>query len=138
MKRSKDWLNQAKADLEAANNSLKAGDYAWTCFLAQQTAEKSFKALGEEFGLMMWGHDLVDLLKPLKKIISIPDSIEIHCKTLNLYYISTRYPDAFTSGYPAEKFSENQAKDAITIAKEVLKFATDKLNENRETIEESS
>ena len=59
-------------------------------------------------------------------------------RALNLYYISTRYPDAFTSGYPAEKFSETQAKEAIKMANEVLKFAKDKIEENRKELEETS
>jgi HEPN domain-containing protein len=134
MKRTEDWLNQASADLTAARNILKTDDYAWSCFLAQQVAEKSLKALGEEFTLILWGHDLVELLKELKPQISIPKTIENKCKTLNLYYISTRYPDAFTSGFPAEKFSDAQAKEAIKTASEVLEFAKDKIEENRRTI----
>ena len=86
----------------------------------------------------MWGHDLVDLLKELGRIIPIPNTIEINCKTLNLYYISTRYPDAFTSGYPAEKFSVKQAEDAIKLTKEVFKFASDRINQNRKRTEGSS
>ena len=138
MKRTEDWLNQAKADLSTAKNSLKYEDYAWPCFLAQQVGEKSFKALGEEFNLRLWGHDLVDLIKELRTAITIPISIENDCRALNLYYISTRYPDAFTSGYPAEKFSETQAKEAIKMANEVLKFAKDKIEENRKELEETS
>lgn len=138
MKRTEDWLNQAKADLSAARNSLRANDYAWSCFLAQQVAEKSIKALGEEYNVILWGHDLVELIKELGAVISFPKAMENNCKTLNLYYISTRYPDAFTSGYPAEKFSDKQAKDAIQFASEVLEFAREKIEENRRETKEAS
>lgn len=138
MRRTEDWVNQAKADLSSAKNALKYEDYAWSCFLAQQIGEKSFKALGEEFNLSLWGHDLVDLINEIKIIVSIPKSIEDDCRTLNLYYISTRYPDAFTSGFPAEKFSKTQAEEAIKIASEVLKFAEDRVKENRRTLEKTS
>ena len=138
MKRSMDWLNQAEADIKAAKNSKNSGDYAWSCFLSQQAGEKAVKALGEELNLILWGHDLVDLLKEIKKIISITKKIDDGCKALNIYYISTRYPDAFTSGYPAEKFSESQAEEALKISNEVLSFARSKIEENRTKIEESS
>ncbi len=127
MNRSRDWINQAQADCDAANNSLNAGDYAWACFLAQQAAEKALKSIGEKLNLVIWGHDLVDILKQLKTVITIPTSIELHCKTLNLYYTSTRYPDVFSSGFPAEKFSDAQAREAIKLACEVITFARSKI-----------
>ncbi|TFG22490.1 MAG: HEPN domain-containing protein [Promethearchaeota archaeon] len=128
MNRSIDWLNQAKSDLSAAKNLLKSKDYAWCCFLAQQTGEKSLKAMAEKNNILLWGHDLVDLLKNLKKSIKIPQSIESNCNTLNLYYIATRYPDAFSSGFPSEKFSNSQAQQAIKLAEEVLNFAASEIN----------
>lgn len=138
MKRSQDWLNQANADLRAAKNALNSKDYAWSCFLAQQVAEKSFKAIGEEFDMALWGHDLVDLLKGIKQVLTIPVSIETNIRILNLYYTTTRYPDVFTTGFPAEKFSEVQARDAIKYTTEVLEFARDKIDENRKRIEKTS
>jgi len=35
------WIRQADKDLSGAKNSLKAGDYEWSCFQAQQSAEKA-------------------------------------------------------------------------------------------------
>ena len=43
--RHKDWLRQAKRDLEHARHALKDEDYEWACFAAQQAAEKGVKAL---------------------------------------------------------------------------------------------
>ncbi|MFO8017799.1 MAG: HEPN domain-containing protein [Promethearchaeia archaeon] len=122
MDRSEDWLKQARSNLDAANHLMKAEDFSWSCFLAQQTAEKAIKAIGEHEKIVLWGHDLVDLLDELKKKIDVPKEILNKCKILNLYYISTRYPDAFTSGAPSEKFSEEQAQGAITAAGEILKY----------------
>ncbi|MFX0116712.1 MAG: HEPN domain-containing protein [Candidatus Hodarchaeota archaeon] len=34
----------------------------------------------------------------------------------------SRYPDAFTSGAPADKFSEDQAKQAMEDARHVIEF----------------
>jgi len=68
MDRSEDWLKQAKSNLEASNHLLNAEDFSWTCFLAHQTAEKAFKALGEYKKIPLCGrHDLVDLISELKE-----------------------------------------------------------------------
>ncbi|MEJ2250491.1 MAG: HEPN domain-containing protein [Candidatus Lokiarchaeota archaeon] len=128
MDRSEDWLKQGKTDLKAANHLLQMGDFSWSCFLAQQTAEKCIKALGERKNIVLWGHDLVDLFEELKKKVNIPDQIINTCKTLNLYYISTRDPDAFPSGYPSEKFSKQQAQEAIKLANEVLEYVQNEIS----------
>jgi HEPN domain-containing protein len=39
------WFRQAECDLAAALVSLNGGSYEWTCFQAQQSAEKALKAL---------------------------------------------------------------------------------------------
>jgi HEPN domain-containing protein len=122
MDRSEDWLKQAKSNLEASNHLLNANDFSWTCFLAHQTAEKAIKALGEFEKTALWGHDLVDLLLELEEKIKIPEKIINNCKTLNLYYISTRYPDAFASGAPTDKFSKPQAQEAVKLAGEILNY----------------
>lgn len=54
MRRYKDWLRQAKADLKAAEDSLKAEHYEWACFQAQQSAEKSAKAIAEKREKKIW------------------------------------------------------------------------------------
>ena len=61
----------------------------------------------EASNISVWGHDLQDLLNGLKSTINIPKKVFDVCSVLNLYYISTRYPDVFTSGYPAQKFSKS-------------------------------
>lgn len=122
MDRSSDWLSQAEYDLRAAESLHSTNNYAWSCFLSQQTAEKALKSLLESINLPSWGHDLIDMIESLVEHIAIPSSIQQCCHRLNLYYISTRYPDAFSSGTPAEKFSEVQSQAAITDAKEVLAF----------------
>ena len=38
------WVRQARYDLKAARDSLKAGNFEWACFQAQQGAEKALIA----------------------------------------------------------------------------------------------
>lgn len=57
----------------------------------------------------------------------IPDELVDACARLNLYYIPTRYPDAFSSGSPSEKFTKSQSEKALNDAKEVLDFVKSKV-----------
>lgn len=54
--RYKDWWRQAEADLRYACNALADGDYEWSCFAAQQAAEKAIKALFQKLGMDAWVH----------------------------------------------------------------------------------
>ena len=63
--REEDWLRQAKRDLEHARRALEDGDYEWSCFAAQQAAEKAVKALYQKLGADAWGHSVSMLLSNL-------------------------------------------------------------------------
>jgi HEPN domain-containing protein len=43
MRLSERWLEQAEADLDAAQDSLKSNHFEWSCFQAQQAAKKALK-----------------------------------------------------------------------------------------------
>ncbi|MGV9172321.1 MAG: HEPN domain-containing protein [Promethearchaeia archaeon] len=79
---------------------------------------------------MLWGHDLIDLIKELKEKIRFTNILEENCNVLNLYYISTKYPDASTNGYPSEKSSKSQTERAIRLASEVVEFGESKIFED--------
>jgi HEPN domain-containing protein len=48
--RARDWLRQAEADLRHARHALDDGDHEWSCFAAQQAAEKAAKAAHDAAG----------------------------------------------------------------------------------------
>lgn len=88
---SKKWLEQAKSDLKAAQNSFKTKNFDWACFQAQQAAEKSLKALIlRRQGKLIKTHDLVFLGAE----VDLPDNFKEACKELTLIYIHVRYPTA--------------------------------------------
>ncbi len=122
MERSHDWIKQAEFDFETAETLVQHEKYAWVCFISHQVAEKALNAFLESLNKPGWGHDLTDLIIKLQDSIDIPEELVNACARLNLYYIPTRYPDAFSSGSPSEKFTRSQSNQAIKDAKEVLNY----------------
>jgi len=126
MNRSKDWFEQAQADLKHARNSLEDGDYAWACFAAQQSAEKALKALHMKKNSIAWGHSAYELLETLPEGTK-PDARLIEkAKKLDKYYIPTRYPNAHPSGPAYKYYTREEAEEAIRICEEVISFCVGK------------
>ena len=48
--RSKDWIKQAWRDLDSARAQMEDGFFEWSCFIAQQAAEKAIKAIYQKMG----------------------------------------------------------------------------------------
>lgn len=63
--RSKDWINQANQDLHTAQGLLDQGSFEWSCFVAQQAAEKAVKAVIQKLNAVAWGHSVHELLSIL-------------------------------------------------------------------------
>lgn len=96
--------------------------YEWACFTAQQSAEKVLKGLALNLGITIWGHSLNELLVILNESISIGREIKDMGKLLDIYYIPTRYPNGFSSGKPADYFTEKQAQEAVDAADNIARF----------------
>ncbi len=120
MDRSKDWLQQSKRDLEAAKKLYKEKIYEWTCFLAQQAAEKAVKALCQKYKIECWGHSITIILRHLP--IQFPEELINYARVLDRYYIPTRYPNGFESGAPMDYYTEKDAEEAIRYAQEIIDF----------------
>ncbi|MEM1984836.1 MAG: HEPN domain-containing protein [Candidatus Korarchaeum sp.] len=117
------WLNSAKRTLESAHGDLSGGDYNWACFKAQQAAELAVKALLRGIGSPSYGHSIAKLLMSVEaKGIGVPEEIMQRAKTLDKYYVPTRYPNAWAEGTPHEYYTEPDATDAINCAREVISW----------------
>ena len=117
-----DWFKQAQADLHHSGNALRDGDFEWSCFAAQQAAEKALKAVFLKNGIDAWGHTLTVLIGKLPSAIQIDDQIINYSKILDKHYIPTRYPNGFDEGAPTDFYTEEEAEKAIECAKQIIEF----------------
>ncbi len=120
--RSRDWWTQALHDQDAARRNAEIGIYDWACFMAQQAAEKAVKALVQQRGGDAWGHSVRELAGLLPSDVPIPKDVLTALPLLDRYYIPTRYPNGIASGTPAETFGADDAKTAIRLCEEVVRF----------------
>lgn len=122
MERSGDWIDQARGDLQHAQNDLQDGFYDWACFSAQQAAEKAVKAVFKRYRMEAWGHSIVDLLNALPVQTAVPEELYDMAMELDKGYISTRYPDALPSGSPRARYSQREAERFIRYAQAIVQF----------------
>jgi amidophosphoribosyltransferase len=123
--RSADWMKQAKRDLEMAKKARESGFYEWSCFIAQQAAEKGVKAVYQSKGGSAIGHGIGSLLRGLENRVPPSGEILKAAKMLDGYYIPSRYPDGMAQGTPADHFDKEDADGAIRSAGEILRFCQD-------------
>lgn len=120
--RWKDWLAQAKRDLNHAADACRDEYFEWSCFSAQQGAEKAAKALFLFLHGEGWGHSVYSLLNALSERMKVPAKLLEAAKILDKHYIPSRYPNGFERGIPADYYTKKEAKEAIKNAREIIKF----------------
>jgi HEPN domain-containing protein len=124
---SKRWFLQALRDLDDAKFNLSGGRFNVACFLAQQSAEKALKAyLFLKGAEEVWGHSVGELCEDAKNFDEDFKEIESASKSLDKYYIPTRYPNALPGGIPSESFDKGDAEKAISLAEKIINFIKSK------------
>ena|SRR3989338_2057930 len=119
MEESKNWIRQAEADLQTANNSFKSGDYYAAVFWCQQVVEKALKAIIiKDQNKLIKTHDLVRL----GKLSDIPKEFSIKIKELASAYTQSRYGISINS-IPADEFDKDVSLNLISFSKEVLEWS---------------
>ena len=95
------------------------------CFIAQQAAEMALKAIAfYRRAELVKAHSI----KNIAQALGINGKIEGYGRKLDMYYTSTRYPDALPDNIvPAEFFTLEQAGEALQMAEEILKIADDEV-----------
>lgn len=125
--RARDWMAQAERDLAHAENDLTSGFYEWSCFSAQQAAEKAIKALYQTRNQLAWGHSVRELLEGLRDELLVSEPLIEAGKSLDKYYILSRYPNGFPSGAPVDYFTKRDAQGAVDAARKIIRFCKDHL-----------
>ncbi|MFZ2361135.1 MAG: HEPN domain-containing protein [Anaerolineae bacterium] len=122
------WLSQAQYDLQAARVNEQNSIYAWACFLCQQAAEKALKAFLYAQGQgPVIGHSGFRLAQECASFDPEFDTIVRACKTLDSYYIPTRYPNGLPGGIPHEVYDEVDAAEALEAAHAVMSLVVAKI-----------
>ena len=113
------WLAFADEDLRMAELALEEALWNQVCFHAHQCAEKSLKALAAERGESPpRTHRLTDLLTLLEGPVS--EELADGLRSVESFYIPTRYPDALPGSLSETLPGEQEAHEAIAIARKVL------------------
>lgn len=120
--RARDWFNQARQDLDQAQDSRAAGRHEWACFAAEQAAEKAVKALHLHLGQEAWGHVVAKLLVELPESVSVPKDLVERGRVLDNFYIPSRYPNSHPEGAPFEHYGPLQSEEAIHHARAIIEF----------------
>ncbi len=116
------WLRQAEADFKASTDSLQSGNYEWSCFQAQQRAEKALKAYLYERGYTsIMTHMLKELVNECLKLDNSFGEIKGAAKALDMYYIPTRYPNGLGGDLaPTEFYEKGDAEECLNSAGLIL------------------
>lgn len=119
------WLKQSEADLKAAKDSLEHGSFEWSCFQSQQSGEKALKACLYEKGYTsIMTHSLKELIKECLKIDTLFNKLSNDARTLDMYYIPTRYPNGLGGDMaPAEFYEREDAEKCVNSAGLILDTA---------------
>ena len=117
-------MKKAKEDLTVAEDELDKITWAST-FHSQQTAEKALKALLIALGKRPPKTHRIELLIELVRISGVEtrELQEQGLEKLSNYAVEARYPDF------EEEPSEEEAEEALRLARKVLEWVTERLKE---------
>ncbi len=118
----KELLDAAEDDLDIAEKLYELGKYRYVAFFTQQAVEKYIKAfLLHKINKYPFTHSITKLIKEaLRCDKDFEYLLAIKADSLEDYYTGVRYP-------PLIVVDEEEAKEAIEIAKKVREFILRKL-----------
>ncbi|MHA1671733.1 MAG: HEPN domain-containing protein [Promethearchaeota archaeon] len=110
----KNWLNEAKWDLETSEILKNQKRYNSFAFFAQQAVEKLLKSALLFYNESPWGHSTRELVIRFDKICNLDLSSLVHnASELDLHYIPSRYPNTHPNSAPHEVYDPIIAQKAI-------------------------
>ena len=122
------WLEQATEDLRWADHLAVQGGYHIACFLAQQVGEKALKAFlyaaGEEVVL---GHSVERLCADAVHHDAAFAERGRRGAILDGFYVPARYPNSLPDSIPARIYTEDAAREAVRLAREIVTHVAERL-----------
>jgi HEPN domain-containing protein len=112
---AREWIERAPGKLALARQPLPSGGfYEDLCFLTQQAAELSIKAVYQAQGwIFPFVHDLGALLDGLERQgLSIPPAVQ-DADQLSIYAVQARYPGVSARTTEAEFIETLRVADAV-------------------------
>ena len=122
------WLEQADEDLRWAEDLARRGGYHIACFLAQQVGEKALKGYLYSRGLEeVRGHSVERLCSEAAAHEADFRERARKWSILDGYYVTTRYPNSLPDSIPARVYTEDAAKDAVQLARQIVEYVRARL-----------
>ena len=108
--------------MKAAKDSFEDSNFEWSCFQSQQCGEKALKAFLYEKGYTsIMTHMLKELVRECAKHEESFNDLVREAKTLDMYYIPTRYPNGLGGDLaPTEFYEREDALLCISCAELIL------------------
>jgi len=124
------WLLQAQDEFADAEDLRKRERFYLALFHFQQAAEKALKAYLyfrlEEVDVFRT-HSVAELLEAASKIDKDFSQVT-RSKSLDAYYIPTRYPNGLPGGVPSRFYDDPvEAEEAERLARQVIQLVEKKL-----------
>lgn len=116
------WLEQAEADLRAAEISAAGEAFEWACFQAQQAGEKALKAYLYAHGATaVVTHSLRRLVKESLAAEPTLGELAEPARFLDQHYIPTRYPNGLDEEVPPARYYQREdAETCLQSARSIL------------------
>ncbi len=124
------WMRQGERDLISARNSCRTDDFEWACFQAQQSAEKTLKALLYARGYRrILTHSVYELIREVSVFEPSFQELRSGAKALDSAYIMARYPDSIVGNLtPSEYYDREDAEECIEYADSICSAARQALS----------
>ena len=109
------WLLTAAEDIQAGRALSEKKMVSHVCFLAQQSAGKSLKAIWLFFDYEPWGHSILKLIKDYPQsnlFLNMSEWLE-RGAYLDRCYIPTRYPNGLPDLTPGQSYFQKDAEQAL-------------------------
>jgi HEPN domain-containing protein len=112
-KESLRWYLQGRRDARTAGRNSANGDFEVACFLYQQAAEKILKSYLYHSGENpVLGHSTLKLAERAARFDAAFRGVLDACRDLDVFYVTTRYPNGIPDGAPFEFFRLHHAEKA--------------------------